>query len=79
MCDNTGTRMRTRARTCLLAAVLCLAPRFAVVFTQDRSVVASADEAKPVGRFEVTRATDEAKLRHLLAPGHRLHVRSPAA
>ena len=42
---------------------------FQVVLTQDRSPFASPGSPNPLGRFEVTRATDEAELRRLLVSG----------
>jgi hypothetical protein len=42
---------------------------FDVVFTQDRGGFASAGSTNPLGRIEITRATDERELRNLLAPG----------
>jgi Polysaccharide deacetylase len=49
----------------LLLARLLLS--FQVVFTQDRGAFASPGAANPLGRFGVTQATGEAKLRRLLA------------
>jgi len=50
----------------LLMARLLLS--FQVIFTQDRGAFASPGSANPVGRFEVTGATEEADLHRLLAP-----------
>ena len=50
----------------LLLARLLLS--FQVIFTQDRGAFASPGSANPVGRFEVTGATEEADLHRLLAP-----------
>ena len=58
-----GTNDRRIPR--LLLARLLLS--FEVVFTQDRSALATPGSANPHGRFEVTPATEEAELRSLLA------------
>ena len=42
---------------------------FEVVFTQDRRGFAPAEEANPVGRFEITPEVSEAELHELLASG----------
>jgi hypothetical protein len=42
---------------------------FDVIFTQDRGALAAPGAGNPLGRLEVTRATDEAELRRLLAKG----------
>ena len=42
---------------------------FDVIFTQDRGALAAPGAGNPLGRFEVTRTTDEAELRGLLAMG----------
>ena len=58
-----GTNDRRIPR--LLLARLLLS--FEVVFTQDRSALATPGSANPHGRFVVTPATEEAELRALLA------------
>ena len=58
-----GTNDRRIPR--LLLARLQLS--FRVVFTQDRGAVATRGSPNPLGRFEVTRSTEEADLQRLLA------------
>ncbi len=53
----------------LLLARLLLS--FHVIFTQDRGAFASPGSTNPVGRFEVTRTTEEAELHRLLATDRR--------